>query len=165
MLVEMKIKGLAIDPSSNMPIVLLADRDDRHVVPIWIGILEASAIATEIEKVEAPRPMTHDLVMRMLRELHATIERIVVRDLQDNTFFADIHVRAGARELVFDARPSDSMALALRSGASIWMESAVIEKAAVREKAEEEEGEGEGDAPKKKLEEMTLEDFPTKFKI
>ena len=161
MLVEMKIKGLAIDPSSNMPIVLLADLNDRYVVPIWIGILEASAIATEMEKVEVPRPMTHDLLARMLRELHAVIERVVVHDLQENTFLANIHVRTGERELVFDARPSDSMALALRSGASIWMENAVIEKAAIREDGDE----GEGGASKKNLEEMNLEDFPTKFKI
>jgi bifunctional DNase/RNase len=160
MLVEMKIKGLAVDPSSNTPIVLLTDRDEHYVVPIWIGLLEASAIATEMEKVDVPRPMTHDLLMRMLTELGAKIERIVVHDLQEGTFLARVHVRAGEREILFDARPSDSIALALRAEASIWMEDAVIAAAAVREDSEEGEGGG-----KKNLEEMTLDDFPTKFKM
>jgi bifunctional DNase/RNase len=159
MLVEMKIKGLAVDPSSNAPIVLLADLGDRYVVPIWIGILEASAIATEMEKVEPPRPMTHDLLMRMLTDLHARVERIVVHDLVEGTFHARVHVASGERELVFDARPSDSIALALRAGASLWMDDRVIAQAAIRDDGEE------GEGAKKDLEEMTLDDFPTKFKM
>ena len=128
MIIEMKIAGLIFDPTSNSPIIILKDLEGKNALPIWIGILEASAIATEMENIKPPRPMTHDLIKIMLDKLKATIEKIVVRDLKNNTFFADIYVKMGGVEYVIDARPSDSLALALRSGASIWVDRKVIEK-------------------------------------
>ena len=160
MLVEMKIKGLAIDPQTNTPIVLLSDLQDTYTVPIWIGILEASAIATEMEKMELSRPMTHDLLINVLDELKAKVERIVVHDLRDSTFYANIYMRSGEREFVLDARPSDSIALALRAGASIWMENRIIEQSGLKG----EEDESEEGVKKKKLGDIGFNDFP-KYKM
>jgi uncharacterized protein len=128
MLVEMKISSLAIDQSMNMPFVILKSEDGAQMLPIWIGILEASAIASQIENIELSRPMTHDLMKNVLDGLHAVIDRIVINDLSDNTYFARIFVRSGEKELEFDARPSDSMALALRSGAKILVDQVVLDK-------------------------------------
>jgi uncharacterized protein len=128
MLIEMEISALAIDPTMNMPFVILKNSDGTQMLPIWIGILEASAIATKLEKVELTRPMTHDLIKNMLEGLEATIEKIIISDLAENTYYARIFLKSGERELEFDARPSDSMALALRTGAKIFVDQSVIEK-------------------------------------
>ena len=126
MFIEMKVAGIILDPSANVPVLILKDREDRYTVPIWIGIVEASAIATELEKTTMPRPMTHDLLRNVLRELGATVDRIEVTELRDNTFFAAIHLRTAAGARVIDSRPSDAIALALRVGASIFVEERVI---------------------------------------
>ncbi|MBZ0274335.1 bifunctional nuclease family protein [bacterium] len=128
MLIEMEITALAIDPATNMPIVILKNDDGSELLPIWIGLLEASAIATKLENIEPPRPMTHDLMRNVLDALSAQVKRITITDLEDNTYFARVHVMRGDEELVFDARPSDSMALALRFGAKIFVEDTVLEK-------------------------------------
>src|SRR5205807_10540376 len=114
MLVEMKVRGLALDPVSNMPIIILRDEDDKRSLPIWVGIFEANAIALELEKIPTPRPMTHDLIKNILESLEAQVLKIVVTDLKDNTFFAVLHLKLGEIEYTVDSRPSDAIALALR---------------------------------------------------
>jgi bifunctional DNase/RNase len=124
----MEIKGLLMDPVSNMPVVILRDTEKGHFLPIWVGIFEANAIALEMEKVSTPRPMTHDLLKNLLGELDARVERIVINDLRENTFFARIHLTRGDSTLSVDSRPSDAIALALRSQADIFVEEEVLEK-------------------------------------
>jgi bifunctional DNase/RNase len=124
----MEIKGLLMDPVSNMPVVILRDTEKGHFLPIWVGIFEANAIALEMEKVSTPRPMTHDLLKNLLGELDARVDRIVINDLRENTFFARIHLTRGDSTLSVDSRPSDAIALALRSQADIFVEEEVLEK-------------------------------------
>jgi bifunctional DNase/RNase len=125
----MEIKGLMLDPSSNVPIVILKEADSQLFLPIWIGVFEANAIALRIEGVEPPRPMTHDLLRSMLEQLGARVEKIVISDLRDNTFFALIHLRREESSITVDARPSDAIALALRTNAPIYVLRTVMEKA------------------------------------
>jgi uncharacterized protein len=127
-MIRMEIKGLLMDPVSNMPVVILRDTEKGHFLPIWVGIFEANAIALEMEKVSTPRPMTHDLLKNLLAELDARVDRIVINDLRDNTFFARIHLIRGDSTLSVDSRPSDAIALALRSQAAIFVEEEVLEK-------------------------------------
>jgi bifunctional DNase/RNase len=126
--IKMEIKGLLMDPVSNMPVVILRDTEKGHFLPIWVGIFEANAIALEMEKVSTPRPMTHDLLKNLLGELDAHVDRIVINDLRENTFFARIHLTRGDSTLSVDSRPSDAIALALRSQADIFVEEEVLEK-------------------------------------
>jgi uncharacterized protein len=126
--IKMEIKGLLMDPVSNMPVVILRDSEKGHFLPIWVGIFEANAIALEMEKVTTPRPMTHDLLKNLLGELDARVDRVVINDLVDNTFFARIHLTRGDSTLSVDSRPSDAIALALRSHADIFVEEDVLEK-------------------------------------
>lgn len=127
--VRMEIKGLMLDPTSNVPIVILRDAESQLLLPIWIGVFEANAIALRLEGVETPRPMTHDLLRSTLEQLGATVRKIVICDLQESTFFALIHVSVRDRELTIDSRPSDAIALALRTDAPIFALSHVLEKA------------------------------------
>ena len=129
MQIEMMIKGLMIDPITNMPIIILRDGDGGRILPIWVGVFEANAIALQMENVQTPRPMTHDLLKNVIADLSAAVERIVVTDLKENTFYAVIHLRTDGRGVVVDARPSDAIALALRAGAPIYVEEAVIDSA------------------------------------
>jgi bifunctional DNase/RNase len=129
MQIEMTIKGLMVDPFSNTPIVILRDKDGQRVLPIWVGVFEANAIAQQIENVAPPRPMTHDLLRNVIRDLHATVEKIVVCDLQENTFYAMIHLAVNGETVAIDARPSDAIALALRTGSPIFVEDSVIDHA------------------------------------
>lgn len=128
MLHEMEISGLSIDPSSNAPIVILKSLDGEHALPIWIGILEATAIATELENVRFARPMTHDLFKNFMDMLKIKISKIEVCDLKDNTFFARIYFSFDGQSYNIDARPSDAMALALRSGCPIFVDDEVLQK-------------------------------------
>jgi uncharacterized protein len=127
--IEMTIKGLMIDPITNMPIIILRDQEGQRVLPIWVGVFEANAIALQIENVQTPRPMTHDLLRNILDNLDASVERIVVCDLKENTFYARIHIRQNAGSVAIDARPSDAIALALRTGSPIFVEESVIQTA------------------------------------
>ncbi|MGH9411351.1 MAG: bifunctional nuclease family protein [Vicinamibacterales bacterium] len=129
MQIEMTIKGLMVDPITNMPIIILRDKDGQRVLPIWVGPFEANAIALQIENVTPPRPMTHDLLRNVIRDLRAQIEKIVVSDLKDNTFYALIHLRVDGEVVAIDARPSYAIALALRARAPIFVEEAVIDSA------------------------------------
>src|SRR5204863_226815 len=116
MFVEMKVRGLALDPLSNMPIIILRDEDDKRSLPIWVGIFEANAIALELEKISTPRPMTHDLIKNILEAIEARVVKVAVTDLKENTFFAVLHLQVAGAEYQVDSRPSDAIALALRVG-------------------------------------------------
>ncbi|HSL21550.1 MAG TPA: bifunctional nuclease family protein [Vicinamibacterales bacterium] len=129
MQIEMSIKGLMVDPITNMPIIILRDKDGQRVLPIWVGVFEANAIALQIENVTTPRPMTHDLLKNVIEDLKATVRKIVVSDLKENTFYALIYLDAGEGTVAVDARPSDAIALALRTKAPIFVEEEVIDNA------------------------------------
>jgi uncharacterized protein len=128
MQIEMTIK-LMVDPITNLPIILLRDRDGQRVLPIWVGASEANAIALQIENISTPRPMTHDLLRNVIHDLKAEIRKVVVSDLKDNTFYALIHLEVNGEPLAVDARPSDAIALALRARAPIFVEDRVIDNA------------------------------------
>jgi bifunctional DNase/RNase len=134
--IEMTIKGLMIDPITNMPIVVLRDAQGQRLLPIWVGVFEANAIALQMENVQTPRPMTHDLIKNILEGLDAVVERVVVCALKDNTFYATIALRLGGSTRLVDSRPSDAIALALRMGAPIFVDEAVIQSARSFEMAE-----------------------------
>jgi uncharacterized protein len=129
MQIEMSIKGLMVDPVTNTPIVILRDKDGQKVLPIWVGIFEANAIALQIENVTTPRPMTHDLLRNVIHDLRGRIDKIVVSDLKENTFYALIYLRVNEDVMAIDARPSDAIALALRARAPIFVEETVIDNA------------------------------------
>ena len=155
-MVKMEIKGLLMDPVSNMPVVILRDAEDGLFLPIWVGLFEANAIALEMEKISTPRPMTHDLLKNVLAELDAHVDRVVINELKDNTFFARIHLTRGDTHLDIDSRPSDAIALALRSRAEIFVEQEVLEKS---KNLRAEGGEPDPERLKKWLEEVSPEDL------
>jgi bifunctional DNase/RNase len=124
--VEMKIRGLMMDPVTNMPIVILKDVGSNTVLPIWVGVYEANAIALEIEKVSTPRPMTHDLIKSLLLGLHTGIRKVVVSELKEDTFYALIWLERDGEMISVDSRPSDALALALRLDCPIFVEDAVL---------------------------------------
>jgi bifunctional DNase/RNase len=137
---EMKVSGLTVDPYTNTPIVLLKDLEKKEVVPIWIGFFEASAIATQLEKVQLSRPMTHDLIKNLLDNLGVTILKIEVTELRENTFFAIIHMDMDGTHIAIDARPSDAIALALRTDVPIYVHEEVIKKSRKIDLHQEKEG-------------------------
>jgi hypothetical protein len=124
--VEMRIRGLMMDPVTNMPIVILKDVNGTAVLPIWVGIYEANAIALEIEKVATPRPMTHDLLKNLLTGLDTHVSKVVVSDLRDDTFYALIWLEKDGQVISIDSRPSDALALALRVDCPIYVEEEVL---------------------------------------
>ena len=127
--IEVRIRGLMMDPATNMPIVVLKDVASETVMPIWVGIFEANAIAIEIEKLAAPRPMTHDLTRNLIQYLNAQLERVVITELKDDTFFAVLWLRQGDEPITIDARPSDAVALALRADCTIFVSEQVMQSA------------------------------------
>jgi bifunctional DNase/RNase len=141
--VEMKIRGLTMDPVTQMPIVVLKDVNGNTVLPIWVGIFEANAIALEIEKVSTPRPMTHDLLKTVLMGLEAGVKKVVVSDLRDDTFYALIWLERDGELISIDSRPSDALALALRLDCPIYVEDTVLKTSkltnTVNEKVQSEE--------------------------
>jgi hypothetical protein len=141
--VEMKIRGLTMDPVTQMPIVVLKDVNGNTVLPIWVGIFEANAIALEIEKVSTPRPMTHDLLKTVLMGLEAGVRKVVVSDLRDDTFYAVIWLEKDGELISVDSRPSDALALALRLDCPIFVDDAVLKNSkmtsTVNEKVQSEE--------------------------
>jgi uncharacterized protein len=124
--VEMKIRGLMMDPVTNMPIVILKDVGSETVLPIWVGVYEANAIALEIEKVTTPRPMTHDLIKNVLVGLDAQVHKVVVTELREDTFYAVIWLDRAGQIISIDSRPSDALALALRMDCPIFVEDDVL---------------------------------------
>ncbi|HEX9985775.1 MAG TPA: bifunctional nuclease family protein [Thermoanaerobaculia bacterium] len=139
-LVPMSIKGLMLDPVSNSPIVVLKDDDEKFFLPIWVGIFEANAIALQLENIATPRPMTHDLLRNLIAELNGQVTRVVINELRDSTFFAQIRILAGERTLEVDARPSDAIALALRTEAPIFVAESVLQQAQTIAPDDDEEG-------------------------
>lgn len=127
--VEVRIRGLTLDPATNMPIVVLKDVASEAVMPIWVGIFEANAIGIELEKVSVPRPITHDLTRNLMRYMNARLEKVVISELKDDTFFAVLWLRQGAEPVVIDARPSDAIALALRADCPIYVAEEVMQAA------------------------------------
>jgi hypothetical protein len=127
--IEVKIRGLMMDPSTNMPIVVLKDVASDTVMPIWVGIFEANAIAVEIEKMSGSRPMTHDLMRDLIGHLNARLERIVITELKDDTFHSLLWLRQGDEPVAIDARPSDAIALALRTDCPIYVSEQVMQTA------------------------------------
>ena len=156
MLIRMTVRGIALDPITNMPIIILKDVEEKRALPIWVGIFEANAIALELEKIATPRPMTHDLIKNILDGLGATVQQIVINDLKDNTFFAVIEVNYNGNMVSIDSRPSDAIALALRVNAPIFVTEKVVSKAKSMDIAEEKE---ETDRWKEWLENLKPEDF------
>ncbi len=153
-LILMEVKGLMMDPSSSVPIVILRSEEHSRILPIWIGIFEANAIALKLEGIEPPRPMTHDLLVNMLGDVNCSIARVAINDLVDNTFFAQIFVHVDSQELIVDSRPSDAIALALRAEVPIYVAKTVLEKARTDDlRAQDEE------KLKKWLEEVDPEDL------
>jgi len=137
--VRMEIRGLMLDPASNNPIVILRDPESQCFLPIWIGLFEASAIQLGLQEITSPRPRTHDLIASLLESLGGSVDKVVVEDLRDQTFFAFIHVRQGGSVVEIDARPSDAIALAIRTSAPIFVRQSVLDRARVAEAGSKEE--------------------------
>ncbi|HEY7527956.1 MAG TPA: bifunctional nuclease family protein [Candidatus Deferrimicrobiaceae bacterium] len=160
MIKEMQVVGITIDPGTQSPIVILRDLENRNILPIWIGILEANAIAVGLEKVKLPRPMTHDLFKNVMDQLGVSLKKIEITDIKENTYYAVLHLETGGKTLTIDSRPSDALAIAIRLGAPILVHESVIEKA-VRVEAE---GGQDKDKWTELLEKMDPEDF-SKYKM
>jgi bifunctional DNase/RNase len=129
MLIEMSIKGLMIDPMTNMPIVILRDDDGQRTLPIWVGPVEANAIALQIENVAPPRPMTHDLLRNLLADLGARLSRVVISDLKEGTFYAYLELVRDGEVVFVDARPSDALALSIRTKTPVFVDTSVLDQA------------------------------------
>ncbi|MFQ5778392.1 MAG: bifunctional nuclease family protein [Terriglobia bacterium] len=129
--IEVKIRGLMMDPVTNMPIVILKDANGDSILPIWVGVYEANAIALEIEKVQTPRPMTHDLVKNVLVGLNTTVKKVVVTELKEDTFYALIWLERNGTSISVDSRPSDALAVALRTDAPIYVEDSVLKSSKI----------------------------------
>jgi bifunctional DNase/RNase len=160
MLRPMVISGLTVDPLTNSPIVILKEVDGERTLPIWIGLLEATAIASELEGIKFSRPMTHDLLKNIMGVVDVKVNRVEVCDLKNNTYFALIHINHGGREMSIDARPSDALALSLRMGAPIFVAEEVITKSSqIDLKAEAEDKSEQGKKWQEILEKLNPEDF------
>lgn len=157
-MLEMKVRGLTLDPLTNMALVILRDLEGSRALPIWVGIPEANAIALEIEKVSTPRPMTHDLVKNILDGVDATVSRIVVNELKESTFYATIFLAVQGKEIRIDSRPSDAIAVALRVQAPIFVAQDVIDRAGSVEKSEQSASE-DPEEVQEWLENIKPEDF------
>ena len=163
----MTVGGLTLDPVTKTPIVILKDSENKLNLPIWIGLLEATAMATELEGIKMARPMTHDLLKRIIGDLDATVEKIEVTDLKDNTYFALIYITIGDREVTIDSRPSDAISLALRTKSPIWVAKKVLEASSVLQQMEEGKEQNLSNVSRDKwaeiLEKMAPEDFKYKM--
>ncbi len=164
MLHKVNIAGLAMDPASNTPIILLKTEEGDKTLPIWIGLLEATSIASALQEIQFDRPMTHDLFKNLTQVLNVHIDRIDICDLKDNTFFAEIHFASEERSFTMDARPSDAIALALRFQAPIFVDERVMEKSKVSKSGEVLDDSEEGKKWADYLEKLSPEDFG-KYKV
>jgi len=157
---KVHIAGLTMDPASNTPIVILKSDQDERVIPIWIGLLEATSIASALQNIKFERPMTHDLFKNLTEMLHITVSKVEVCDLKDNTFFARIHFSSDGHMFDMDARPSDAIAIALRFGAPIFVDDRVIEKSGVNSReVEVADDSEEGQKWAEYLEKLSPDDF------
>jgi hypothetical protein len=163
----MTVGGLTLDPVTKTPIVILRDPDNKLNLPIWIGLLEATSMATELEGIKIARPMTHDLLRTILEELGAACEWVEVTELKDNTYFALVYLRAGDRQFTIDARPSDAISLALRTKCPIYVHKSVLEASSVLQQMEEGKEQDLSNVSRDKwaeiLEKMSPEDFKYKM--
>ena len=164
--IEMAVAGLTLDPVTKTPIVLLKDSDNKLNLPIWIGLLEATAMATELEGIKMARPMTHDLLKNVLNEVGISVYYVEITELKENTYYALVHLNIEGRELVVDSRPSDAIALALRSKSPIYVAKAVLEASSILQQAEEGKEPDFSNVSKEKwaeiLENMSPDDFKYK---
>ncbi|NPB08571.1 MAG: bifunctional nuclease family protein [Aquificae bacterium] len=157
-MVEMQVHGITLDPTTQMPIVVLKGKEDENaILPIWIGAFEANGIAMKLQGVEPPRPMTYELLKTIITEMGGRVEKVVINDLRESTYFAEIYINQGNNTLVIDSRPSDAINLALRFGAPIFVAQHVLEKSGIPEPQEDEE--------KKKLREWLENIKPEDFEI
>jgi bifunctional DNase/RNase len=155
-MLEMVVHGITLDPVSQMPIVVLkAKDDDETFLPIWIGIFEADSILRQLQNVEPPRPMTYELMKNVITQMGGVVDRVVINDLRDSTYYAEVHILQGNNRLIIDSRPSDAINLALRFSAPIFVEESVLEKSKVPKPEEDEEKE----KLRKWLENIKPEDF------
>jgi hypothetical protein len=139
-MLEMVVHGITLDPVSQMPIVVLKAKDDEEtVLPIWIGIFEADSILRELQKVEPPRPMTYELMKNVITQMGGVVDKVIINDLRDSTYYAEVHILQGNNLLIIDSRPSDAINIALRFSAPIFVEESVLEKSKVPKSEEEEE--------------------------
>ncbi|HSC41416.1 MAG TPA: bifunctional nuclease family protein [Candidatus Binatia bacterium] len=167
--IQMSVGGLTLDPVTKTPIVILKDTENKLNLPIWIGLLEATAMATEIEGIKMARPMTHDLLKTILGEVGCSVECVEITELKENTYYAAVNLRVAGREMMIDSRPSDAIALALRTKSPIYVAKAVLEASSMLQQNEEgsERGvENVSNVSKEKwaeiLEKMSPEDFKYK---
>lgn len=164
--IQMAVGGLTLDPVTKTPIVILKDMDNKLNLPIWIGLLEATAMATELEGIKMARPMTHDLLKNMLTELGGSVKSIEITELKENTYYALIYLNIAGRDLTIDSRPSDAIALALRTKSPIYVAKAVLEASSVLQQVEEGKEPDFSNVSKEKwaeiLEKMSPDDFKYK---
>lgn len=159
---EMQVIGITMDPVSQSPIIILRDKENRNTLPIWIGVLEANAIAIGLEHLQLPRPMTHDLIRNLLVQIGVRLLRVEVTDIRDNTYYAALHIKVGGKPITVDSRPSDAIAIAIRMDVPIMVREDVLEKA-----LKVDSGEASGEQKDKwteLLEKMDPEDF-SKYKM
>ena len=163
----MTVGALTLDPTTKTPIVVLRDPDNKLNLPIWIGLLEAASMATELEGIKSQRPMTHDLLRNIIGEMGGAVEAVEITDLKENTYFALIHLRFSSGQLSLDARPSDAISLALRTKSPIYVSKRVLESSSVLQQAEEGGETNLSNIPADKwseiLEKMTPDDFKYKM--
>jgi bifunctional DNase/RNase len=163
----MTVGGLTLDPVTKTPIVILKDAENKLNLPIWIGLLEATAMATELEGIKMARPMTHDLLRNVLGELGATVEAIEVIDLRDNTYYALVHLEVDGRRVAIDCRPSDAISLALRTKSPIYVAKKVLESSSVLQQMEDDKEQNLSNVSRDKwaeiLEKMAPDDFKYKM--
>ena len=163
----MTVGGLTLDPVTKTPIVILKDSENKLNLPIWIGLLEATAMATELEGIKMARPMTHDLLRSVLGELGAVVEAIEVTDLRENTYYALIHLDVAGRRLTIDCRPSDAISLALRTKSPIYVAKKVLESSSVLQQMDEDKDRNLSNVSRDKwaeiLEKMAPDDFKYKM--
>ena len=166
--IEMKVGGLTLDPVTKTPIVILKDAENKLNLPIWIGLMEATSMATELEGITMARPMTHDLLRNLIEEVGGTVEAIEVTDMQDNTYYAAIRLKVGERDISVDSRPSDAISLALRTKSPIFVAAKVLESSSVLQQMEDNEEEADLSSVSRDkwadiLEKMSPDDFKYKM--
>lgn len=137
MSIRMEVKALIVDPIANMPVIILKDAEEKNFLPIWVGVFEANAIALQMEGVTTPRPMTHDLLRNLIAKIEADVVRVVINNLHENTFYAEIHLNLSGRTVKLDSRPSDAIALALRTASPVFVEESVLERSRQHDSADE----------------------------
>lgn len=165
--IEMRVGGLTLDPVTKTPIVILKDAENKLNLPIWIGLMEATAMATELEGIKMARPMTHDLLRNLIADVGGVVESIEVIDLRDNTYYAIIHLLVGEKRLLIDSRPSDAISLALRAKSPIFVAKKVLEASSVLQQPEDTQEQNLSNVSRDKwaeiLEKMSPEDFKYKM--